>query len=589
MRRAVNACVALCEDRCIAPPGFILEDNIAFGLAEVQLAYLSERLIQFPMRENNLADFAEKKRIGYEPMRDRYSGLFNDTRIEFLARNAPGLIRRATHITENILEGWQTGPDTKRRIWRPVKQILSAQDIERISRVPIELSGDGVALTWSAMSPSFPPESKAASSQLRDALQHIYFKEYCDEFDLVVLASIPFITQDFMLPSRRKSFNYRRLESFLEQFGIRDIILDAPAELIIELRRRLGFIRFMDTYVQLSESQSSDTDLKFAAAMAAKAVRFDWNTLSKRRSNLFGLSPVELFELDDALNEVASSLTSAYDLESRGQPTRLFDANKRRAIISTGPPEAELVLFVALDEELDVLADQLEFNKSHLSPQATGKLGSVTVDVICPKAMGRVPAAVAMTDYLVRRQNAPKLILIVGLAGGFQENGTKVGHTICATEVIDLASRKVQDTEEGVEATRFRRKDFDLTGALRAVLASHGFDEEGWSADAWKKYDWPKDERPSLHFGPLASVDEVIASKPWRERMLAGNDKLLGVEMEAGGVCAAARGKVPCGMLRVVSDDADPSKADDQWRKRGMRGLANLLSRLPLEKVFEVL
>lgn len=393
-----------------------------------------------------------------------------------------------------------------------------------------------------------------------------------------------------MLPARRRPYNYRRFESFLDQFGIRDIILDAPAELLIELRRRLGFIRFMDTYVQLAELQTSETDLKFAAAVAAKAIRFDWSALPKRRTSLFELSPVELFELEDALNEVASSLTSAYDLQVRGDPGRVADRTKRRPIISAAANEAELVLFVALDEELDVLTEQLGFVKSHLTPQAQGQLGSVKVDVICPKAMGRVPAAVAMAEYLARRRHAPKLILVVGLAGGFEENHTRVGHTICATEVIDLASRKVQDNEEASAATKFRRQDFDLTTALRAVLSSDEFDEDDWSADAWKKHDWPKDQRPSLHFGPLASVDEVIASKPWRERMLGGHDKLLGVEMEAGGVCAAARrAKVPCSMLRVVSDNADPSKADDQWRKRGMRGLANLISRLPMEKVFEAI
>jgi hypothetical protein len=54
MRRALNAAVVLCEDRCIAPPGFVIEDQIAFELAENQCAYLTEGLLQFPMRESSL-------------------------------------------------------------------------------------------------------------------------------------------------------------------------------------------------------------------------------------------------------------------------------------------------------------------------------------------------------------------------------------------------------------------------------------------------------------------------------------------------------------------------------------------------------
>ncbi len=63
MRRMLNAAAIVCEAHCYAPPGFIVEEQIAFDLAENQQAYLSEGLIQLPMREHSLVDFAEKKRI----------------------------------------------------------------------------------------------------------------------------------------------------------------------------------------------------------------------------------------------------------------------------------------------------------------------------------------------------------------------------------------------------------------------------------------------------------------------------------------------------------------------------------------------
>lgn len=94
LRQALNASVMLCEDRCIMPPGFIIEEEIAFSLAESQHDYLESSVIQFPIREANLGEYAEKKRIEYHPMKDRYSGLFNDNRLDYVARNAKGLIRR---------------------------------------------------------------------------------------------------------------------------------------------------------------------------------------------------------------------------------------------------------------------------------------------------------------------------------------------------------------------------------------------------------------------------------------------------------------------------------------------------------------
>jgi len=215
IRRALNAAIVLCEDCCIAPPGFIIEDQIAFELAENQCAYLTEGLLRFPMRESSLEEFAEKKRIGYEPMRDRYSGLFNDTRIGFLGENATGIIGRRSHITERILEDWREGPESGHRIWKPVKGILVSAHVDLVAKVPVELSERGTALTWAAIAPHLPREAGAASTELRDVLQHIYFRQYCSEFKLVVLTEIPHIIRDFLLPHDSLVYSYRRLSVFL--------------------------------------------------------------------------------------------------------------------------------------------------------------------------------------------------------------------------------------------------------------------------------------------------------------------------------------------------------------------------------------
>jgi nucleoside phosphorylase len=171
------------------------------------------------------------------------------------------------------------------------------------------------------------------------------------------------------------------------------------------------------------------------------------------------------------------------------------------------------------------------------------------------------------------------------------EQNIKPGHIICATTVVDLANRKVVDDEENGLVTKFRRKDFNLNLAFRDVLSSVSFDRDAWINSAIKTAEWPEDRRPSIQTGLVASVDEVISSNEWREHHLGYADKLLGVEMEAGGVCAAAAkyNNVPVSMLRAVSDNADPAKTDDRWRTIGMKTLAQLILMLPYDALFEAL
>ena len=593
MRRALNAAVALCEDRCVAPPGFIVEDQIAFDLAEAQRAYLKAGVIQFPMRQNSLAEYAERKRVGYQRMRNRYSGLFDDTRIGFLGENAKGIINRKSHITENILRSWEAGPETRRKLWRAVKELLTPRLVDIVAHVPVLLDQRGMALTWSAIQPELPEEALAAAPELRDALQHIYFREYCNEFGLVVLTQIPHILRDFGLPTEPRIYSYRRLEAFLGMFDLQGVIFDGPADLIVELRRGCGgFISFMDAYAGLAGIAPSETDIKFFAGRARKSTNFDWSTLPARRLQLFEMSPFEIRELDDVLQEAAEFL-----VRDNGLPVRSIEraaaTQRSQKVVPMLKEEPGLVLFVALEEELNVLASHLKLNRNTATPEASGKIKGVSVDVVCPRSMGRVAAAVAMANYLARRSK-PKLIIILGIAGGFHENGSSEGHIVAVTKVVDLALRKVVDDEEGGASPNFRREDYRMSDALQRVLGSDVFDRQAWIKEALEssQFDWPEDRRPSIHSGPMASSDEVVSSDRWRGLMLegtGGDKKLLGVEMEAGGVCAAAdRYRVPYCMLRAISDKADPSKADNSWRKRGMGTIALLLDHLPLDQILEL-
>ena len=449
------------------------------------------------------------------------------------------------------------------------------------------MAEQGKALTWSIMAPSFSPAAQVVQVEVRDALQHVYFKEYCREFRLILLSDVPYMSEVFYLPSDRKVYNFRRFKDFLSCFHCSQMLLRGSADFIVRIRSSSGFVELMDSYVQLAEIFSGDGDLRYHVGRAVERASFSWVDLARRRAGaLNDPTEIETLEITDAFSELAAALTSAHGLRYRAP--RVTALPQSSSISVAGVRRLRIAIFVALEEELDVLVAQLGFKKTADRPGAFGMIGDVEVDVLCPRDMGRVPAAVEVTRYLSISRDMPEMVFCVGLAGGFVEAKIDPGTVICCMTVVDLANRKVLDGERGEAVNKFRRQDFDCSRALYTVARSHEFDQAAWEAFCRENFDWPKGRVPSLREGKIASVDEVVSSDTHRKALIAGDDKLLGVEMEAGGVCAAARARgIPVTVLRVVSDLAD-RKADDQWRRTGMKTLVELLKRIPLQRVIEV-
>ena len=147
LEKELNLSVLLCEEHCVILPGFAIEDELAFELSEVNQAFFANRLILLPMRESNLTEYAEKKRLEYSPQRDRYSGLFDDRRLDFLGKHAVGIVPRKTHIGEGIVSGWEAAADRRGRLWTDAKRLVAPPAIELIRRVPSLIAGEGAAVT----------------------------------------------------------------------------------------------------------------------------------------------------------------------------------------------------------------------------------------------------------------------------------------------------------------------------------------------------------------------------------------------------------------------------------------------------------
>lgn len=405
----------------------------------------------------------------------------------------------------------------------------------------------------------------------------------------MILCELPFARDEFGLPTERRAYSYYRFLQFLETFSLNSLFLRSSSLTLCEIKRKPGLIEFIDAYYGLASLSGSRSDLLLRTGRARKASKFDWDAFVGRHQLLLSEPDgLAISELDDALSEAATILTVQNGLSRRAELS--FPGGQRKMKGIEVNPMPDVLLYVALDEELTVLTQRLKLARHPRNPVATGMIGGTAVGIISARSMGRVPAAVAVANYLQSRKSSrPRLIVVVGLAGGFPEADTKAGHLLCAETVVDLASRKIQDIEEEVQ-TKFRRKDFRLDDALNAILRSDKFDNAKWITRAMNNGWWPSDRKPSLHFGPVASVDEVIASCKWRKKLIAGTEKLLGVEMEAGGVCAAAESHgVAVAMIRAVSDNADPVKTDDQWRQRGMITIAELLDCLSFADVLDAM
>ena len=60
--------------------------------------------------------------------------------------------------------------------------------------------------------------------------------------------------------------------------------------------------------------------------------------------------------------------------------------------------------------------------------------------------------------------------------------------------------------------------------------------------------------------------------------------------MEAGGVCAVAEEfGLQVGVVRCISDYANPAKSDNEWRLRAMNTVAHLLKSLDFEAMLEAI
>jgi nucleoside phosphorylase len=188
----------------------------------------------------------------------------------------------------------------------------------------------------------------------------------------------------------------------------------------------------------------------------------------------------------------------------------------------------------------------------------------------------------------------PKLVIVVGIAGGLPSDDVKLGDVVLSTRIYDftIEARKFgEPTEYAVTGGAIAKALQDTVANLAAREVELG----DWAKDlpalpsvTWKRKgevygpaSWKRKLKEKLthHYGkraiprgpryidgPIGSSDRLVKDPvllfPW----ITTARNLLAVEMESGGVLRATRERCPMLAIRGISDIVG-LKRSDRWTK----------------------
>lgn len=243
----------------------------------------------------------------------------------------------------------------------------------------------------------------------------------------------------------------------------------------------------------------------------------------------------------------------------------------------------DFLLVTPLDEERDSLLDFLPGYQRedpteedirvyytaqvpYTYPSGTG--GHYSVVVMPLARMGHNEAGTATSDAV--RKWKPRNVILVGIAGGVETGGARLGDILIADQVASYEHAKVR---EGKSHVRWRvdRVDDRLFGHAKNFLMRD-----------WKPVSSLRPQKGEIRvlFGPVCTGNKVIADESLVSEYQEVWSKLIGVEMEAGGVAnaiATAPSRPTFFMIRAVSDLANADKGTESveaWRQYACRSAA---------------
>jgi adenosylhomocysteine nucleosidase len=211
------------------------------------------------------------------------------------------------------------------------------------------------------------------------------------------------------------------------------------------------------------------------------------------------------------------------------------------------------------------------------------KVPGGVVNVVATRASGPGQrAAMTALGNLQRYYDLPVLV-IVGI-GGAIHHGIAIDDVVVATRVVYYDLRKV--TAEGV---RHRGEERESPASMVHAVNSF-FTDHGEPAELHAEELAARAAPFRVFLGPVGSGDAVIADEEneIRKYLDAYNDKILAVDMEAGGLSkfchetSSVSGALPGWVvIRGISDHADRVKNDDRHDSAAMNAAHTLRRMIP--------
>jgi nucleoside phosphorylase/CheY-like chemotaxis protein len=232
----------------------------------------------------------------------------------------------------------------------------------------------------------------------------------------------------------------------------------------------------------------------------------------------------------------------------------------------------DLAIICALDQvELEAVRRLCEWESlrlghddtRYLSGTIVGDRGTFSVIAAAAPRMG-MPASAVLTTKVVQ-QFRPRYIAMVGICAGRSEK-VRLGDIIVANPTWDWGSGKI--TSENKQPKFLPQPhQLDLNEDVVPVLKDMAEDTAGMAKLKSKFFGNKPPFELTVHFGPLVSGSAVVAHKPTFDSLLNQHRGILGIDMEAYSVAAAARGsgrpRPTAIIVKAVCDYADEDKNDD--------------------------
>jgi len=604
LSQAINLSVFICRENCIATPGSIAECNLVRIAMNRKHAFLQEHLIRLPLREDSLGELWEKKEKEYRLFEKDYVALYSQTGKRFVENFSNAVINRTTNVSQKLIENWLAGPD-ENPIWRSVADSTPSKYLKEIRLIPRRLKEAGLAIKGPTIIENVKYDIGCSRSHFRHILQNQYFNIYLQEYGLELLYEIPYFKNRYGFSNSNLYYHYLAIRASLLHIGLWDIILNMAASSLCQLRRMAGYYSFRDKFFEIASKCSHIDEISKIFSLSVAKIKpiiletslldaFRDRKIHTARGIEFDLNALHAIEYRlEHLAKTANTVFEEvhYEVSFLEQDNRKGDRKMVEKMIQGEKISIEqfkkckiVAIFVALKMEREILQDRWSLVNIYPSNFWTGMSGNTIILLYGPDQIGRVPAAISTMKMFytlqVEYECKPDLLIVAGIAGGFRAEDVNLGHIIIAGSIADLARRKITDKENNI-SPEFRPKEFAASNKVATYVKSGDFGMDAWIPAAMKNAEWPPGLSPVIHFGTIASMDEVISSDKYIELLHAAWPKLLGIEMEAGGVCATAdEFDLRVDVIRGVSDLADPMKSDNEWRRRAMKTLAFLIERI---------